>query len=340
MKPLVSVVMTVYNYENFVQDSIKSILSQSFSDFEFIIVDDASTDKTAEVVDSFKDSRIRYIRNSSNIGQTKSLNKAIQLSQGKYIARIDADDMAFPERLKLQVEFMERNPKVAVVGTWLQSVDENKVLIRESRYPLLPDLARLLLLNLLNWPCLTHPTVMIRKAVFDKIGLYDESYYISQDYDLWLRIARNYPVRNIPRILLVYREHCGSLSRSKKEKTRQEVRQIIVSNLSFFLPGIEEKDRESLVRFLMFERQPDALAGRTVFKSLDMLLDSLQNAPYKLSQKELNYLKKIARLNYSPRLITTNPIIALGIILKSLRSGNRGVFSFRFLKAIGHAILR
>ena len=340
MKPLVSVVMTVYNYENFVKDSIQSILAQSFSDFEFIIVDDASTDETAEVVKSFKDQRIRYIRNSSNIGQTKSLNKAIRIAQGKYIARLDADDMAFPERLKLQVKFMERNLQVGVVGTWLQSVDENKILIRESRYPLLPDLPRLLLLNLLNWPCLTHPSVMIRRAVFDKIGLYDESYYISQDYDLWLRIARHYPIRNIPRILLVYREHRGSLSRSKQEKTRQEVRQIIISNLSFFLPGIEEKDRESLVNFLMFERQSNALAGRTVFKLLDMLLDSLRNMPHKISQNELSYLKKMARLNYSPRLMVTNPIMALGIILKSLRSGNRGVFSFRFLKAIGHAILR
>ncbi|MFH1281198.1 MAG: glycosyltransferase [Candidatus Omnitrophota bacterium] len=338
MEPLVSVVMTVYNYQDYVGESIQSILSQSFADFEFIIIDDASIDKTSQAVNSFQDKRIRYIRNERNIGQTKSLNKGIGVARGKYIARIDADDIAFPKRLELQVEFLERNPSVGVVGTWLQSVDQNKKLIRKSRYPLMPSLPRLLLLNLFNWPCLTHPTVMIRKDVFAKTGLYNESYFISQDYDLWLRISRHYPVRNIPHIMLNYREHSNSLSRAKRGSTREEVRQIIIANVRFFLPDLGEKEYDSLVRLLMFERQLDPYTGKVAFNFLDILLDSLKNKAVNINSKELIYFKKMARLFYAPRLFLTNPVMALGIMAKALRGGNRGVFSFRFAKSVGHAI--
>jgi GT2 family glycosyltransferase len=334
--------MTVYNYEKFIGDSIESILSQTFSNFEFIIVNDASTDRTEEVINSYKDKRIIYIRNETNIGQTKSLNKGIRAARGKYLARMDSDDMAFPQRLSMQVEFMEKNPKIGVVGAWLQSVDERNRLIRKSRYPAKPTLVRLLLLNLLNWPCLTHPTVMMRKEVFDCVGGYDERYFISQDYDLWLRIARKYPLRNIPCILLSYREHRHSLSRSKKERTKQEVKDIVRSNVRFFMPDLPHQDCDSLVKLLMFEKQKDPASGEKAFEILDTFFESVkkQSVDDCIIEKEFAYLKDIARMFYLPQLIVTNPRMAVKTFMGLLRPRGKWFFSLRFTKAIGHAILR
>jgi len=342
MEPLVSVVMTVYNYERYVAESIESILAQTFRDFEFIIIDDASSDSTQKVISGFIDRRIVFVRNDENLGQTRSLNKALRLARGTYIARIDGDDVSFPDRLKRQVDFLERNPRVGVVGTWLQSVDERNRLIRKSRYPVIPTLGRLLFLNLFNWPCLTHPTVMVRKGCFETVGPYNEQYRISQDYDLWLRVARKFRMRNIPHILLNYREHRQSLSHSRKNKTRQEVRQIVVSNVRHFLPGIDSRAQERLVNLLMFDPQPDSSSAQEVFEVLDKFLASVQaHVGSELAYPgELAYLKKMARVLYLPRLFGTNPRTALGELLRATRTGNRWLFSSRFAKAIGHAILR
>lgn len=337
--PLVSVVIAVYNYEQYVGETLVSILDQTLADFECIIVDDASTDKTAEVIRSFRDPRIRYLRNERNLGQTASLNRGIGVARGRYVARIDADDIAFPERLKLQADFLDRNSGVGLVGTWLQSVDERKRLIRRSRYPLMPDIYRLFLQNLFNWPCLTHPTVMVRREVFQRVGMYDEQYFISQDYDLWLRIARFYPVRNIGRILLHYREHGASLSRSKKQKTRAEVRQILDANVRFFLPAAIEADRLILVRLFLFEKQENAAAGKRALLLLDSLLDAVSRQCLPAGEHRLHYLKTMARLFYAPRLFSSNPLETLRIVIASLRSGNRGIFNYRFLKALAHALL-
>ena len=340
--PSVSVLMAVYNYEGFISESIESILSQSFTDFEFVIVDDASTDNTANIIKSYKDPRIVFIQNQENIGQTRSLNKGLKVAKGKYIARIDGDDIALENRLSKQVEFLDRNPAVGVVGAWLEAIDENNKLIRRSKYPILPNVLRLLILNILHWPCLTHPSVMIRKDALDDVGFYDEKYSISQDYDLWLRITRKYLARNIPEVLMRYREHSSSLSRKKKEKTRAEVRDIIGKNVKYYLPNIDLYKKTSLVDFLMFDKQTYPKQAKELLKIVDEFFNAIKekNNGLAIPAREYNYLKDMAVVFYLSRLFITNPGLSLSIIARFFKRWWRWIFSRQFFYVFGHAVAR
>jgi len=124
MKPTVSVLMPVFNGEQFLRPAMNSILNQTFTDFEFIIVDDGSTDHSREILNSYTDSRVRLICNESNIGLTDSLNRGLEAASGNYIARMDQDDISLPERLAKQVAFMDSHPEVGVCGTWAKDIDQ------------------------------------------------------------------------------------------------------------------------------------------------------------------------------------------------------------------------
>jgi len=201
MRPLVSVLMSVYNNEKYILDSIKSIIKQSYKNIEIIIINDCSDDKSRELIRSFNDSRIKLYDNKKNIGLTKSLNKGIKKCRGKYIARIDADDIMHPKRIEKQVEFMEKKNKVAVLGTALTLIDENNKIIGKRDYPV-NKIKRIILRR----NPLAHPSVMIRKNMLPKKG-YDERLKTAQDYDLWLRINKKNKIANLSEYLLKYRLH-------------------------------------------------------------------------------------------------------------------------------------
>ena len=123
--PKITVLMPVYNGEKYLKESIESILKQTFRDFEFLIINDTSTDESEKIIRSFKDSRIKLIKNEKNIGLTKSLNKGLDLAKGEYMARMDADDISLPKRLEIQVAFMDKNPKIGVIGAWAKVIGES-----------------------------------------------------------------------------------------------------------------------------------------------------------------------------------------------------------------------
>ena len=218
--PKISVIMAVYNEEKYIREAIESILNQTFRDFEFIIVDDGSTDNTPKILEEYakKDSRIRILRNEKNIGLTKSLNKAIKQAKGEYIARMDADDIAMKERLEKQLDFMEKNPDVGLVGTSFYFINEEGKILGKNIYPTKDeDLRRILIKN--NTFC--HPSIMIRKEVFDKIGLYDESFETSQDYELYFRVAKYFKLANLEEPLLYWRVSKESISFKNEIKQRK-----------------------------------------------------------------------------------------------------------------------
>ena len=167
MNPKVTVLMPVYNGGKYIREAIKSILSQSFTDFEFLIIDDGSTDNSVGIVQSFSDNRIRLIKNNCNIGIAESLNKGIESSKGEYIVRMDADDISFPDRIKKQVAFMDANPEVGVSGTWIKTISS----VNECTWFTLsePDLVRC---HLLFGCPLAHPTVILRTILLKENELF------------------------------------------------------------------------------------------------------------------------------------------------------------------------
>lgn len=209
--------MPVYNGEKYLKEAIESILNQTFRNFEFLVIDDGSTDNSAKIIRSFNDARIRLERNETNLGLIKTLNKGLMLSKGKYIARMDCDDISLPKRLATQVNFMEKNPEIGVCGSWVKIIGLKKSFI--NRYPKTDVLSRAYLL--FNTP-FAHPAVIIRKEVFEKHDLeYSENYKHAEDYELWSRIVDYTKISNIPKVLLHYRIHPESVSK-KNSSTQVE----------------------------------------------------------------------------------------------------------------------
>lgn len=218
--PKVSVILPVYNAASHLAEAIESIRSQSFSDFEILAIDDASTDESAEIIFSFKDPRVRYIRNDNNIGVARTLNRGIDLARGDYIARMDADDRCRLNRLAKQVDFMDSNKSVVACGTWarMRGAHGNQV-FRKPHGGDLPSIYRFL-----DNPMI-HPTVMMRFSVLKQNGLYyDFKYSRSEDYDFWNKLAQHGKLENIPEIMLDYTIHTGSItSTTVEEMERQTV---------------------------------------------------------------------------------------------------------------------
>jgi len=204
-KGLVSVIMAAYNAEAFLKESIDSILRQSYSEFEFLIIDDCSSDSTPDILESYEKSDPRVIvqRNPQNKGLAYSLNMAIQMSRGEYLARMDADDVSLPERFEKQVGFLEKNKSVEICGTACIEIDSSgNELYRKS----MPKNNKEMEAVIFKINPFIHPTVMLRKSFFDKLGFYNESFRKSQDLELWARAyVAGIQMANIPDFLLLYR---------------------------------------------------------------------------------------------------------------------------------------
>ena len=212
-----TVLMPVYNGMRYLREAIDSILKQTFEDFEFLIVDDASTDESANVVLSYSDDRIRFVQNESNVGQVRCQNIGLGLARGRYIARLDQDDSSLSTRLERQVAVMDSDPRLAVVGTWMSKVDEHG---HETGLLLgkVDDYADYLFTSLTNSLPLYHPSVMFRRDAVMNVNGYDETLPYCEDQDLWRRLLLvGYRARVIPEPLTRYRIHVGQQSVSKSK---------------------------------------------------------------------------------------------------------------------------
>ncbi len=211
--PLVTVLMSVYNSAPFLRASIESVLGQTFRDFEFLIIDDCSTDSSLEIIQSYADPRIRVVRNEKNLALIRSLNKGLQLAQGTYIARHDSDDLSLPLRLDKEVRFLESNGGVGLVGSYFIAINEAGEFLQYFRPPTDSDaLKRKLLIK----NPFAHGTVMFRKECIEKTGFYREELKHAEDYDLWLRISQFFDLANLPLYLYQWRLNVGSVSVENK----------------------------------------------------------------------------------------------------------------------------
>ncbi len=204
--PVVSVVMPVYNAEKYLNDAIESILNQTFNNFEFLIIDDGSTDSSHSIIQSFLDKRIRCIHHDFNKGLIFSLNEGMREASGEYIVRMDADDISFPTRIEKQINYFKMNPDVDVVGSYFIGLNSNKVFEMVLSHN---EIRTQMLFN----STMAHPTIVLRRMKFINNNLFfSNEYKHAEDYELWVRAAQVIKFANIPEVLLRYRTHSGQIS--------------------------------------------------------------------------------------------------------------------------------
>jgi glycosyltransferase involved in cell wall biosynthesis len=243
--PSISVVMSVYNAEAYVDQAIRSVVGQSFPDFEFIIIDDGSTDSSTQTLERWRqaDPRIR-LETQPNQGLTAALNCGLAFARGRYVARMDADDICASERLGLQYEWMEGHPECVALGTQVLLIDPEGLPICVMERPLTHDGIESIHLSGVGGG-IVHPSAMIRRDAIDAIGGYRERWAVAQDLDLWLRLAERGELKNLDSVLLEYRLHLSSTATTKRQQQASAAREIVRD--ACCRRGIPQQENESRI---------------------------------------------------------------------------------------------
>lgn len=226
--PTVSIILPAFNAEFYLREAIDSMLRQTYTDFELIVIDDGSTDATREIAERVArtDSRIRLL-SRENRGYTRTLNEAIDLATGRYIARMDADDISLSRRLELQVAYLDAHSRCAVVGAWIELVDPEGTTICSWHYP--HEHAQIDAWHFGGrGNCLAHPAVMMRADLVRRIGKYRPELEPAEDFDLWLRLSDEHELANVPEVLLRYRMHEKSQSHLRRDRQFDRTRQALL----------------------------------------------------------------------------------------------------------------
>lgn len=234
--PIISVLLPVYNCSEYIKESVESILNQTFSDFEILIIDDSSTDGTYEFLQTLTDSRIRLISKSKNTGYTNSLNIGIEIAKGEYIARMDGDDICLPERFEKQINFLKKNEDYVLCGTWFKIFGNESARIIEN-----PVSDVEIKLALLEYCSIGHPTVMIRNSVLKNNNIYyDIEMEPAEDFDLWVRLSPLGKFANLPEVHLNYRDHEKQISNTAFEIQRNNANKCRIKMLCLHVSNLPE----------------------------------------------------------------------------------------------------
>lgn len=240
MSPTVSILMPVYKTAPYLREAMDSILSQTFTDFELIVLNDCSPDDAEEILDTYSDSRIVRYKGERNVGLSNILNVGIGLARGKYIARMDSDDLSFPERLQIQVDYLESHLDIDLVSVGMQLFGaKNEVWIRESN----PDKVKI---NALFHSPILHASSMWRRERFDENGLrFRQEMVPSEDYDLWTRaLVKGLQLVNLRQVLYKYRIHPAQAT-TRTDLTAEKDRIVQQNYLSAALPSLSERKRKA-----------------------------------------------------------------------------------------------
>lgn len=302
MTPKVSVVMSVYNGDQYLREAVESILHQTLNDFEFIVINDGSTDSTGAILASYLDERMVII-NQDKTGLTKALNRGVSLARGTYIARMDADDVSLPERLDQQVAFLDKHTDVALLGCNFYEIDDSGNVV--SKKELTPENEEIKW-RLLFHNCYGHSATVFRKECFSVVGGYDDSIVYSQDYDLWLRMSQQYNVGNLDEFLHKWRRNKNKgISMVKSREQRKRASAISDRAVQRLLP-------EGQLDMGLLEVLRDYVSGNTIptdlrpveellFNILDSFWGSLSEDQYDSKKKKLmqsRYYMDLAFLYY------------------------------------------
>ena len=219
--PAVSVLMSVHDGAPWVADAVASVLAQTAGDLELIVVDDGSTDATPDLLAAVRDPRLRVMR-QARTGLTRALNRALGAARGELVARLDADDVALPERLARQRAFLQQRPDVGLLGSAAREIDADGALVRVVQPPAEDSALRRALIRANPF---VHSSIVVRRALLERAGGYDETLAVAQDYDLWMRLARVTRLANLPDVLVVRRLGPGRVSVEREnDRLRTEAR--------------------------------------------------------------------------------------------------------------------
>jgi len=216
--PAVSILLPAYNAEKYLRETIDSLLQQTFTDFELLIINDGSTDNTEKIINSYTDGRIQYVKNEKNSGLIYTLNKGIDLAKGEYIARMDADDICLPQRLEKQKDWLDSHPATDIAGCYVELIDEHNNSKGTSPLDTKTTTYSSIRKKISRDNCMSHPTVMMRSEIAKryKYSIYQHNV---EDYDLWLRLCRdNRVIEKVPEVLLLYRIHAASIVSTHQRK--------------------------------------------------------------------------------------------------------------------------
>lgn len=242
----ITVFIALYNSEKYIKQTLESILNQTFTNFEIVIINDASTDNSVNIIESFNEARIRLIHNETNKGISYNRQKGIEEAKGKYIAILDSDDIAMPNRLEKQFLFLENNPDIALCGTNANFIDENNNIINHI-HAINFD-SELIKVMLLFANQFINSSVLLRKDIAIRIGGYNKQ--IGEDYDLFVRIAEKYKTANLDEKLVSYRMHAISDSRIKKDLYTIAEKEILAYQYS----KLDINNRLEYIPFLLFHK--------------------------------------------------------------------------------------
>lgn len=298
-KPLVSVLLPVYNRPNVVH-TINSILSQTFEDFELLIVDNASTDNTVEEIRKIYDSRIRLVINDINRGQTYSLNRGLELAKGKYIARIDSDDIALPTRLEKQVKFLEANTDFGLCGCWVTYVNDNNEKTITMKMPTSDNGMR----TMQNFTCsMYHPASMFRRSILDEHNIkYADNIKMAEDYYLWGKIMEHSKALNLPEVLLYYHRGSGNDSQIHRDTMIKEsfmVREDICKKQL-----LDSKELKKMLDVITIEKKNKISLFQTI--SLYFFYMKYLKSHIKKTDEDFSIIKKYIYMRIYTSCVATN----------------------------------
>tara|TARA_B100000315_G_scaffold257079_1_gene304714 strand:- start:194 stop:1243 length:1050 start_codon:yes stop_codon:yes gene_type:complete len=240
--------MPVYNGQKFLGAAIESILNQTFTDFEFLIVDDLSTDVSVDIIKTYDDQRIRLYENYKNLGQAETMNRGLKLAKGKYIARMDQDDIAISLRLEKQVGYFKAHPNLGVLGTHVRIVDEARGTnaVRSRPRTNYENQWRLLYVT-----SVMHPSVMFRRGLFLKYGGYNNEYSPAEDYEYWSRLSQFTEIHQLPDVLMKLRIHEANTSISNRSNQLKNTLKIRISNINrLFAHQLESTGLKHIVDYI------------------------------------------------------------------------------------------
>jgi glycosyltransferase involved in cell wall biosynthesis len=296
-KPSVSVLMSVYNGEHYLQEAVESVLQQTYTDYEFIIIEDGSRDDTWAILTEYasRDQRVVLVQNQENLGLTKSLNLGLTQAKGKYIARQDADDISLPSRLACQVDFLEKNPEIGVVGTQMEIMDESENKVDAFSVPCSHSM---IAWTLLFDRSFAHPSVVMRKEVLDQSGGYNASFKVAQDHELWTRLVELTRFANLSETLVRYRTHEDAICRKRAAEQSANVllaRQQIVSRVTgkeFPLEVFAWLKRSQSKKEMLSDGQIKKvialiMEAYTAFQAKDLFIDNEQGKVYEDLQNRI-----------------------------------------------------
>lgn len=276
---MISVLMTVYNGEKYLNESIESILNQSFTDFEFIIVNDGSTDKSREIIESYKDTRIILINNNTNRGLIESLNIGLNTARGRYIARLDHDDIALPERLSTQYDFMEKNREIDVVGSWTECIDEKGNNLKISRNNTDPLAIKY---DFLFNNIMFHSSIFFRSDVVVNNGGYSKEFIHSEDYEMYSRPGKELRCANIPKVLFKLRLHNSSITGSNNTQPTvyKNALNIVFRNINQYIK-LSREEFDSVLEIMIIKKPSKNTAIISLIRSIRILNKLTKSFIYK-----------------------------------------------------------